>query len=996
MHRTLFLSCALALVCGSVAAAQTRSITGRVADSATTRPLTSGQVSVAGTTIVVPIKDDGTFIVQAPARNVTLDVRSIGYKHATVSVRSEETSVQVGLVKDYFQLEAVVVTGQATSIERKNVAIAVSSVEAAALTQAPTPSIEAALQGKVAGGTFLNNTGAPGGGMRVQLRGVTTVIGQNSPLYVVDGLVVSDVAIPPGTNPVTRASGSSLDAGSQESPVNRIADLNPNDIETIEILKGAAASAIYGSKASNGVILVTTKRGRAGAPLFNVMQRVGRSQLSFKNGYRRFQTLADATTAFGPQAANFWKQDYTAYNLEDYIYDNHPLSHETVASVSGGNETTRYFASGELKHDGGIVLNTFADKQALRLNLDQSVMSRLTLSVNENVVHTSADRGLFGNDNSATTLGEVVNNVPNFIDLRATCPDGSRQVLCEGGVYPVNPFQASNPLQTAALLKIPETVWRNITTARLTFEALQTSRQSLRLLVNGGADIFNQKDVVDAPPELQFAPANGLPGTHALAYSQNINYSVGANLVHEFTPANGAFKATTSVGVQKESRDLSISRTVGQNLLGGVLSLQTATNFTLGESRSRVVDAGMFAQEEFLALNERLFLTAGIRGDKSSNNGQANETFYYPKASASYRLTSLPHVEEAKIRMAYGQSGNQPLYGQKFTNLQSGNQDGIGGFQISGTAGAANIKPERQREIEVGLDGTMLDSRVNLDLTWFEKRITDLLLNRSLAASTGFGSERFNGGVMRTRGIEASVGLVPIRNGALTWNTRLNFARNRSLIMSLPVPSFQVGGSFQRGSNIIQEGHSPTELWGNDTLPGASKGNIQITVASLGDQTPRYTLGMANDLTFKGFSFYALLDQRKGTFLAAGTLRRAVQARNSPDYDDPSSTGGKLGDEQLLYNPSVTRVFVDDASFIKLREARVGWEVPQSVVQRLHARARYLRLNLSGRDLWQHTPYRGGDPEVNNFGFSDALGGVREVGIYPPSRSFWLTLDWGF
>ena len=164
------------------------------------------------------------------------------------------------------------------------------------------------------------------------------------------------------------------------------------------------------------------------------------------------------------------------------------------------------------------------------------------------------------------------------------------------------------------------------------------------------------------------------------------------------------------------------------------------------------------------------------------------------------------------------------------TNLQSGNQDGIGGFQISGTAGAENIKPERQREIEFGMDATALDSRANLELTVFEKKITDLLLNRTLASSTGFGSERFNGGVMRTRGLEISAGIVPIRTTNTTWNTRFNYARNRSLIMSLPVPSFQIGGSFQRGSNIIQEGHSPTELFGNDTMPGASAGNIQIVV----------------------------------------------------------------------------------------------------------------------------------------------------------------------
>jgi hypothetical protein len=210
------------------------------------------------------------------------------------------------------------------------------------------------------------------------------------------------------------------------------------------------------------------------------------------------------------------------------------------------------------------------------------------------------------------------------------------------------------------------------------------------------------------------------------------------------------------------------------------------------------------------------------------------------------------------------------------------------------------------------------------------------------------------------------------------------------------VASFQVGGSFQRGSNIIQVGHSPTELFGNDTMPGAAAGNIQITVVPIGDQTPRYTLGMSNDVTWRGLSFYALLDRRTGTLLAAGTLRRAVQAKNSPDYDVVTKSGQKLGDVQLLYNPSVTRVFVDDASFVKLREARVSWDVPKSIASRMPGGSRSLRLSASGRNLWQRTPYRGGDPEVSNFGFSDALGGVREVGIYPPSRSFWFSVDWGF
>lgn len=997
MHRTTLVTMALLLLGASDATGQTRRVTGRVLDSTTVQPVSSGQVSVAGSSEVTTIREDGSFSIQVPARDVVLNVRSIGYKRGEIHVPATLGVVQVTLPKDYFKLEAMVVTGQATGIERRNLAISVSSVDADQLTRAPTPTIEAALQGKVAGGTFLSNSGAPGGGMRVQLRGTTTIIGANAPLYVVDGLIVSDAAIAPGTNPITKASGSALTAGTQESPVNRIADLNPNDIENVEVLKGAAASAIYGSKASNGVILITTKRGRVGVPQFTFTQRLGVPQLSTKIGYREFQTLADATSAFGPQAANYWSPGYTPYNLEDYVYDNHPLSYNTLASVSGGTETTRYYASGEIKHDGGVVTNTYANKQSLRLNIDQSVGSRLTFSLSSNLVRNEAERGLFGNDNTAASLGMSVNKSPNFIDLRAQCPDGSRQASCQGGVYPVNPFLASNPLQTAALVTTPETVWRTITTARMSYDALRTPRHVLRVLANGGADFFNQKDVVSSPPELQFEAADGLLGTYALAYSQNINMNLNGNLVHEFTPTSGIFKATTSVGVQAESRELSTARTVGQNLLGGVASIPTATSYSLGEDHTRVEDFGLFAQEEFLTWGERVFLTVGLRADKSSNNGDPSKLYYYPKTSASLRVTSLPAmVNELKLRAAVGQSGNQPLYGQKFTELRASIQDGRGGFLISGAAGAADIRPERQREIELGVDATLFHSRSNVELTVFEKRISDLLLNRTLPSSSGFTSETFNGGVLRTRGVEVSLGLVPVRSNALTWNTHFNLALTRSVIVSLPVPSFTVGGTNQRGVNIIQEGGSPTELFGNDTLPGAFNGPVKIVLVSLGDQTPRYTINMSNEVTYKALSFYALLDQRKGTLLAAGTLRHNTQAKNSPDYDDVTSSGEKLGDQRLRWNPSVSRVFIDDASFIKLREARIGLDVPTSMLRRVMGGARYLRLSLSGRNLLQWTPYRGGDPEVTNFGYSDALGGVREVGVYPPSRSFWLSVDWGF
>ena len=280
------------------AAAQTRVVTGKVTDSLTSEVITSGQVSVVGTTIGGTIKDDGTFTLAVPSRDVTISIRSIGFKRKDVTLPASQSAVQVALERDYFQLEAIVVTGQATGVERKNLANSVASVSADQLTRVPVASAERALQGKVVGAQITDNNGAPGGGGIVRMRGVTSVIGAFTPLYVLNGVIISDAAIARGTNMITRAGGTTVAQTSDDesNPINRIADLNPNDIESVEVLKGAAASAIYGSKAANGVIVITTKRGRVGAPQFTLTQRLGQSQMSHKVGTRCATTFAFRTS----------------------------------------------------------------------------------------------------------------------------------------------------------------------------------------------------------------------------------------------------------------------------------------------------------------------------------------------------------------------------------------------------------------------------------------------------------------------------------------------------------------------------------------------------------------------------------------------------------------------------------------------------------------------------------------------------------------------------
>jgi TonB-dependent SusC/RagA subfamily outer membrane receptor len=312
---------------------------------------------------------------------VTLRFRRLGYRSVDRALTPDIAEVNVSLERDVLQLETQVVTGEATSVARRNVANDVAVVSAQDLERAPTPTIENALQGKVAGAYIQANSGAPGGGMQVQLRGVTTINASVDPLYVIDGVIVSNEAIAPNTNAITEASGGANPSLTQDNAVNRIADLNPADIERIEILKGASASAIYGSKAANGVVIITTKQGVAGRPQFNVTQRLGTSDLANKFGSRNW-TLEDATATFGPEVAPMVQNGTT--DFEEELFGENPLSYETDISVRGGSNTTRYFVSGLVKEDGGIMEGTGYKKQSLRLNLTQNFGSRITANVGTN------------------------------------------------------------------------------------------------------------------------------------------------------------------------------------------------------------------------------------------------------------------------------------------------------------------------------------------------------------------------------------------------------------------------------------------------------------------------------------------------------------------------------------------------------------------------------------------------------------------------------------
>ena len=999
MQRITLAVAALLLVVSAQAASAQRRLTGTVTEAGTGQPVVSATVTVVGSTAGTHTGDDGRFTLTIPSGPQTLRVRRIGYRVQDVAIGADQAEVAVSFVRDVLQLEAQVITGAVTSVARANAANDVAQVTGDQLNRAPTPTLENALQAKIAGATVTTNSGAPGGGAQFRIRGASSILGNSDPLIVVDGVIVSNQVIEPGTNAVLQAIRNTSEASSQDNGTNRLADLNPNDIENIEILKGASAASIYGSRASNGVVLITTKRGGSGAPSFSITQRLGTFALSNKLGSRHF-SLADATTVgarnglSAAQVAANYAQCNGFCDYEQELYGNKDLSYETSLSSRGGNQTVQYFTSGLVKRDGGIAPNSGYNKQSALLNVNTNLTQRWTASVKMNVIHSRAERSLSNNDNVNVTPYFAIASTPSFFDLRP-----------QGGLYPVNPFTSSNPLQTLAFIRSPEDVWRQISSVRTDYSLINTERQQLVANVTAGLDHFDQTYSLSSPRTLQYEPNDALPGTLTYLAGTSVFGNGGIALSHTYRPGSMSF--TTSAGFQHEYRSLRVANIITKDVVAGQDNVERGASKEISDTLSLQVDQAMYAQEEWLGLNEKLLLTAAVRGQRSTVNGNPHTYYLFPKAAASYRLTSLPwHTDEMKFRIAYGAAGNPPLLDSPFTPLTGTVYSGQNGLAVGARRGNSDIKPERQTELEGGVDITMFNARGTISLTGYSRTITDLLLRVNDAPSKGFIQRDINGGKMRNTGIEITAGATPIQSGSVSLVSNLTFARNVGKIVSLPdligriaciAPDgkslepdtnkcprgFQTGGfdaSF--GVGRIEEGASTTQIVSNDTLPDGS-----AVIRKWGDTEPDFSLGLANSLTIGGLRLYGLLDWRHG-FKVVNLTQLIYDA--SGTWKDPAAANARLG------SLGVTAPYVQSASFLKLREVTVAYALPAAWAHRVFGgRADNASLELSGRNLFTWTKYEGLDPEVSNFG-NQNVARNQDVAPFPPSRSYFLSLNLNF
>jgi len=1001
VRRFLVIAAALlaTLAVPATARAQTREVTGRVTIAGIGTPLQDAIVGSVGAVGGARTNERGEYRLMVPGGDVTIQVRAIGYKRQVLRLSASQTTADFVLERDVLQIEGVTITGAATTIEKKNAAVATSTVNAEELARVPAPALESALQGKVVGASINMNNGAPGGGGQVQIRGASSLIANSQPLFVVDGVIISNAV---RSNRMSVVTGS-LNSG-EENGTNRLADINPNDIENIEVLKGAAASAIYGSQATNGVVVITTKRGSSGAPRVNFTQRVGTFQAQRLLGSRKFETL-DQVTALGlgaeatAAARAACNPTCPYFDYQGQLYGQVDPSYETVLSLTGGVNNTRYFFSGLQRAEAGVINNTGARRQSLRANLDQAVGSKVTISLGANLLRSFSQRGISNNDNALSSPIYAFGYTPAIVDLRLKDANGR---------YVLNPFPAtantSNPFQTMDVLLNNEDVYRQIFSSRINYAAVATSNNNVNFALQAGADRFSNENYLFAPQELQFQRAGTVQGGQ---FPGTIIQGNGTNLFSNVT-ASGTWintnvswmSATTSGGVQYESRESNDYNIQGRGLGPAQKNAAGAANTTVTNQRSLILNQAFFAQEDLLLFNERLFVSAAVRGERSSVNADREEIFYFPRVSGSYRFQSpINGVTEIKLRAAYGESGNQPNFGERdLTVANLGLIGGLAGFGVPATIGNVAVKPERLKELEYGIDAGFLNDRVRLEATYYNRNIVDLLVRPTLAPSSGITTTTVNGGEMKATGVELGLTTVPLQTSNFQWTSRATWYQNKAEITSFPegVKPFRDNTAARGFGNAYGQlfytpGYTVSTIWGNGLVNG-----VQTTQTPLADANPRYVMSFSNDFNYQRFNVNVLVDYRRGGTLSNMTKNLYDEGGNSWDYDDASPEAGvPLG--EYRYNTwnggRNTAIYLEDGSFTKIREINVSYDLPQtwwSVVPG----ARSGRFSLSARNLFIISGYNGFDPEVNNGGAYV----VRFVDLapFPPTRSFFFSVDLGF
>ena len=933
--------------------------------------LPDANIIVVGTTSGTSTDAQGNFALYLPdpEAETTIEARFVGYKSARQTIRQNNGLAEVSfqLSVDALQFDEIVVTGLSVAASKKQLGNAISTLNIRQLESTGATSLDKALTGKLAGALIQQNSGNPAGGVTIRLRGTGTVLGDADPLYMVDGVIVNN-----DSPELIRLGG-----GAQ----NRLIDLNLNDVERIEIVKGAAAAALYGSRANNGVVQIFTKRGAQGKPRITYTSRISTSKI-------RKALPVNRATVDNRGNKNPDGSDVQRFDHQDFIF-RRATGMEHYASVSGGSGNTRYFASGSYLADQGVVENTLFRRISGRTRIDQELSNWATLSVGGNFVFSKSNDIPNGglNSNYGALTGFIFG--PNTYNLT---PDPAT------GVYPSDGVLA-NPLEVIDQYDFTQEITRYIGNAQI--DATPLSGLSIDYTL--GVDAYDQTAIAFIPAGTS-APglANGLSRRAVFDFLQlnnDINLRYQRHIfphVQSTTRIGGTLQYEKGETFSAEAKDLSpVSRIVS-----------SGTNVVTGEFRSKKVIYGGFIQQTFGIAN-RLFITGAARIDASSVYDVDNRWQFYPKASASYLISdagfwqngALQNIfPDFKLRASIGTSGGQTAIGpyDRLTNYNASSYDGNPGL-VPSTQLGGTIKPERQREIEVGADFSLLSNRLGMELTYYNQHIDDLLLFRTLSPSTGHSRALQNVGTMDNTGLELLVRAIPLARPNLRWESAFTYSANKNKVDGIEGGRLIIPNSF---SQVSATNGEPLGVFFSTAFERDAQGNIARDENNLpmqaagrkiiGDPNPDFTASLINQIKVgQNWSFRAQWDAIIGGDVFNFTRRLAALSAFGVLTDYERELNGEL---PAGYNSRVFRIFehwIEDGSFVKLRElsASYRWQPQLSGLSSI-------QLSLIARNLFSIDNYSGYDPETNIAGQRTAVRGFDFVEVpIPRSIAFRISLN---
>ena len=955
------------IIGGQSVLAQQFSISGTV-NGEDNEPLIGVIVQETNTGVGAVTDENGNYSLSGNTNDGELNIsaRYIGYIPKQQTVPTNTTELNFTLVEDFLKLEEVVVTGTSTEVNKKNLGNAISTVNSRDLNEAGAESIDRALSGKISGALVSQNSGNPAGGMSVTLRGNSTVYGSSDPLYIVDGVIIDN------------SSNELVDLGGYAQ--NRLVDINPQDIERIEVIKGAAAAALYGSRASNGVVQIFTKKGKSGKA------RVSFSTSAKMNMLRKEidENLEPFAFESPNDASNSNLVPTERYKMQDVIFgdgfgtDNH-------LSISGGTDKTKYYFSGSANFNEGIVNNTDFTRYTGRLNLDQEISDKLSASIG--MGYTNSKSTEIPNGGISEIYGALTGFNFNNTNFNPN-PDENGNYISPAGFV-------ANPLEVVNNFDFGQGVNRFTGSGRIDYAPLN----GLSMNLVTGIDTYTQN--ADG-----FIPVGSTIFTTGWARTGTVERSLlnaDLNVMYKKSINKNIF-STTLVGGTVQHND-SKSLTVTSDKLSPVVNSTSAgTIISQGEYESERNIQGAFIQQSF-DINDNFFVTGAMRMDQASSFGKDNRTQYYPKLSASYLLTESPilanneNINLLKLRASYGESGNLTALSayERFSTYLPNPFNGVTALSPSTRQGNPDIKPERQKELEVGFDLGAFNNRFGIEFSAYKVDVEDLLLLRTLAPSTTFSSRLENVGNMTNKGLEFLITGVPVKNDNVTWLTSVNYSRNRNEVSGIQEAKIALPKSF--GVSVARNGEPLGVLDGfkyrrnedgsiyydSNGLPArAVDANGAVIRETIGDPNPDYTLNWINTVDVGNFNFRAQLDAVQGFEVFNFTDRVNSRSAFGGGWRDAQEIRGELprGFNNAAYN--IWERYIEDGSFIKLRELSLGYNHKPKA-----GTVQNLRFALSGRNIFSIDDYSGWDPEVSTAGQTNGVRGFdfNEVPI-PSTYSF--------